>query len=57
MLMGDYNKAVEYFHKALSIRKNDSFTSEMLKIAVDELVNDLSTDIKGLFVYIYHLTT
>ena len=50
MLMGDYNKAVEYFHKALSIRKNDSFTSEMLKIAVDELVNDLSTDIKGLLV-------
>lgn len=47
MLMGDYNRAVEYFHKALSIRKNDSFTSEMLKIAVDELVNDLSSDIKG----------
>ena len=57
MLMADYNKAVEYFHKALSIRKNDSFTSEMLKIAVDELVNDLSTDIKGLLVYIYRLTT
>jgi len=47
MLMYDFEKAVEYFHKSLSIRKNDSFAMDMIKIAMDELVNDLNFNVKG----------
>ncbi|KAF6040458.1 CDC16 [Bugula neritina] len=46
MLMYDFEKAVEYFHKSLSIRKNDSFAMDMIKIAMDELVNDLNFNVK-----------
>lgn len=48
MLMWNFHKAVEYFHKALSIKKNDSFTTEMLKSAVDEIVTDISGEVKGM---------
>lgn len=47
MLMLDFSKAVEYFHKALSLRKNDSFTNELLTVAVDELVNDPVDSLRG----------
>ena len=47
LLMLDFSKAVEYCHKALSIRKNDSFTNEMLRVAIDELVSDLSASVQG----------
>lgn len=47
MLLFDFDKAIEYFHKALSIRKHDSFTSEILKVAIEELVTDLGGNIQG----------
>lgn len=47
MLMCNFNKAVEFFHKALSIRKTDAFTSQLLETALEELVNDISKDVQG----------
>ncbi|XP_067949328.1 cell division cycle protein 16 homolog [Watersipora subatra] len=47
MLMFDFTKAVEFFHKALAVRKNDSFTNDLLKVAIEELVNDMSNDTKA----------
>lgn len=35
-LMGDPAAAVEYYHKALSIRPDDAFASEMLGLALQE---------------------
>ena len=47
LLMFEFEKAVEYFHKSLSIRKNDTFTNELLTVAIDELVGDLSANVQG----------
>ena len=50
LLMFEFEKAVEYFHKSLSIRKNDTFTKELLTVAIDELVGDLSANVQGKYI-------
>lgn len=41
-LLGRTQDAVESFHKALGLRKNDTFSITMLRLVVDELVEETS---------------
>ncbi|XP_052785133.1 cell division cycle protein 16 homolog isoform X1 [Mya arenaria] len=41
-LQGDNFQAVDYFHKALSIRRDDAFSTTMLSNLVESLMQDLS---------------
>ncbi|KAL3846820.1 hypothetical protein ACJMK2_017774 [Sinanodonta woodiana] len=41
-LMGDNVKAVDYFHKALSIRRDDAFSTTMLGNVIEALMTELS---------------
>jgi hypothetical protein len=39
-LMGDLIEAVEAFHKALGIRRDDTFSTTMLNSVVEQMIND-----------------
>ena len=43
MLMLDFQTAIDYFHKALSLKRNDTFTCTLLNTALEELCADTSS--------------
>lgn len=41
-LVGDLNNAVESFHKALGIRREDTFSTNMLTAVIEQLMNSVA---------------
>ncbi|XP_059163066.1 cell division cycle protein 16 homolog isoform X2 [Physella acuta] len=41
-LMGNHSEAVNYFHKALGLRKDDTFSTTMLTNSMDALMSEIS---------------
>ena len=41
-LMSQWNEAVECFHKALSLKREDPFSTQMLNLAITQLINSMT---------------